>query len=341
MKREIWMANQVSSTAEEGAAFRTELQASVRAVVENCRAARKRKRGRRAADRHERRAALRGRALHRPPAAGQLRERAALEPRLVNIVSLAEAVPVPGSGVKLPLDLRAIAALLERVLRAKRFAAVQLAFSNYRCRVLVFHTGRFVGTGCSPDGCAVGHPQGGATAGRRGGRARRAAQVCGHQPGGRGLDRREARLRRVRLDALGHVALRSCELRRCAAGRPACRPLCVDCVPLRAGLAWRPGGEPICCEIYGTGRQPAGLRGSATSSGLLAHGERAAAAQQQAGGARAAQGAPAAVSPAAAGAARRRAGAGGVPIGVPIGAPRAQPAAPGRCTTSSARRTAG
>ena len=48
---------------------------------------------------------------------------------------------------------------------------------------------------------------------------------------------------------------------------PCLRPLCVDRVPLRAGLAWRPGGEPICCEIYGTGR--ANLPGSTRQRDLL------------------------------------------------------------------------
>ena len=199
MKREIWMANQVSSTAEEGA-FRTELQASVRAVVENCRAARKRKcesapvvdtsdeqlfKGARFTD-------------HLPLANYEIVLH--LVPRLVNIVSLAEAVPLPGSGLKLPLDLHAIGARCSNAYYApKRFAAVQLAFSNPRCRVLVFHTREVCGNRLlGPDGCALGHPEGGAAAGRRGGRARRAAQVRGDQPGGRGLDRREARLRRVR-----------------------------------------------------------------------------------------------------------------------------------------------
>ena len=64
------------------------------------------------------------------------------------IAQLAEAVPVPGSGLTLPLDLHAIGARCTNAYYApKRFAAVQLAFSNPRCRVLVFHTGRLVGTG--------------------------------------------------------------------------------------------------------------------------------------------------------------------------------------------------
>jgi TATA-box binding protein (TBP) (component of TFIID and TFIIIB) len=63
---------------------------------------------------------------------------------------LAEAIPVPGSGLKLPLDLHAIASRLTNAYYApKRFAAVQVAFNNGRCRVLVFHTGRLVGTGCA------------------------------------------------------------------------------------------------------------------------------------------------------------------------------------------------
>ena len=61
---------------------------------------------------------------------------------------LAEAIPVVGSGITLPLNLHAIGARCTNAYYApKRFAAVQLAFSNPRCRVLVFHTGRLVGTG--------------------------------------------------------------------------------------------------------------------------------------------------------------------------------------------------
>jgi len=36
---------------------------------------------------------------------------------------------------------------------------------------------------------------------------------------------------------------------------------------LRAGLAWRPGGEKICCEIYSTGK--ANLPGSTRERDLL------------------------------------------------------------------------
>ena len=71
-----------------------------------------------------------------------------LVPRLVNVVTLAEAIPAPGSGLKLPLDLHHIASHCSNAFYApRRFAAVQLAFDCPRCRVLVFHTGRLVGTG--------------------------------------------------------------------------------------------------------------------------------------------------------------------------------------------------
>jgi TATA-box binding protein (TBP) (component of TFIID and TFIIIB) len=58
-------------------------------------------------------------------------------------VQLAEAIPVAGSGLKLPLNLHAIGARCSNAYFApKRFAAVQLAFSNPRCRVLVFRKRR-------------------------------------------------------------------------------------------------------------------------------------------------------------------------------------------------------
>ena len=61
-------------------------------------------------------------------------------PRLVNVVSLAEAVPAEGSGVTLPLDLRTIAARCRGAFYAPaRFAAVQLAFSQSRSRMPKAH----------------------------------------------------------------------------------------------------------------------------------------------------------------------------------------------------------
>lgn len=62
-------------------------------------------------------------------------------PRLVNVVTLAEAIPVPGSGVTLPLDLALIASRCHGAYFApKRFSAVQLAYTNPRARVLIFRT---------------------------------------------------------------------------------------------------------------------------------------------------------------------------------------------------------
>ena len=150
MKREIWMANQVPSNADEGAAFRGELQANVRTVVENCRAARKRKReSAPVVDTRDEQLFKGARFTDHLPLANY-ENVLHLVPRLVNIVSLAEAVPLPGSGLKLPLDLHAIGTRCSNAYYApKRFAAVQLAFSNPRCRVLIFHTGRLVGTGCA------------------------------------------------------------------------------------------------------------------------------------------------------------------------------------------------
>jgi hypothetical protein len=91
-------------------------------------------------------------------------------PQLVNVVSLCEVIPYSTSrcGGKLPLDLHTIAAKCTNAYFApRRFAAIQLAFSTPRSRVLIFRkscplslcvhilthfcfadTGRIVGTGC-------------------------------------------------------------------------------------------------------------------------------------------------------------------------------------------------
>lgn len=69
---------------------------------------------------------------------------------------LAEAIPVPGSGASLPLDLHRIAARCRNSYYApKKFSAVQLAYSEPRCRVLIFHTGRLVGTGMLTRDCTL------------------------------------------------------------------------------------------------------------------------------------------------------------------------------------------
>lgn len=72
-----------------------------------------------------------------------------LVPSLVNLVSLADALPLDGS--ELPFDLRKIAVRCHNAVyfAPRRFTAVQLAFDEPRSRVLLFHTGRMVGTGCN------------------------------------------------------------------------------------------------------------------------------------------------------------------------------------------------
>ena len=60
-------------------------------------------------------------------------------PGSLQVVTLAEVIPVPGSGIALPLDLHFIAARCKNAFYApKKFAAVQLAYKEPRCRILVF-----------------------------------------------------------------------------------------------------------------------------------------------------------------------------------------------------------
>ena len=70
-----------------------------------------------------------------------------LVPALVNLVSLADALPLDGSS--LPFDLKKISTACKSAVyfAPRRFTAVQLAFDEPRSRVLLFHTGRIVGTG--------------------------------------------------------------------------------------------------------------------------------------------------------------------------------------------------
>jgi len=161
---------------------------------------------------------------------------------------LAEAVPVPGSGLTLPLDLHAIAARLTNAYYApKRFAAVQVAFNNERTRVLIFHTGRLVGTGCSGP-----------------------------------MQARLAILKAVRqlaVEANVYVHVRKFSVINQVGAVSIDAKL--DCDAFASthsatshydrasfvGLAWRPGGESICCEIYSTGK--ANLPGSTRQRDLL------------------------------------------------------------------------
>jgi len=161
---------------------------------------------------------------------------------------LAEAIPVPGSGIKLPLDLHAIGSRCSNSYYApRRFAAVQLAFDAPRCRVLIFHTGRLVGTGCS-----------GPMAARLS--IMRAA-------------------RQLAVEANVHITVRNFQvINQVGAVSIDAR---LDCDAFAethsatshydrqsfVGLAWRPQGESICCEIYSTGR--ANLPGSTRQRDVL------------------------------------------------------------------------
>ena len=152
MKESITLANQVNAEPADVKVFHTKLKRAIDTVVHDCRAERKRTRAQETtvnlSDESMRDAAQFTDNLPLANYDGILH----LVPRLVNIVTLAEAIPVAGSGLKLPLNLHSIGARCSNAYFApKRFAAVQLAFSNPRCRVLVFHTGRLVGTGaCFP-----------------------------------------------------------------------------------------------------------------------------------------------------------------------------------------------
>jgi len=164
-------------------------------------------------------------------------------------VTLAEALPVPGAGISLPLDLKRIASRCTGAFYApRRFAAVQLAYSNPRCRVLIFHTGRLVGTGTS------------------GSMAARLAILRAQ--------------RQLSEEAGVHLKIRSFQVINQVGASSLRATLNCDAFATAhsgnshfdrasfVGLAWRPPNEDICCEIYSTGR--ANLPGSVAERQLLA-----------------------------------------------------------------------
>ena len=137
-KQSIRLANAISD-AGNAPSLRTDLKRSAESVVERCRAGRKHARALEVpvdlSDEAVRTAAKWSKRLPLQDYDGLLNH----VPRLVNVVTCAEAVPVPGSGVKLPLDLHHIGARCSNAYFApRRFSAVQLAFDLERCRVLVF-----------------------------------------------------------------------------------------------------------------------------------------------------------------------------------------------------------
>jgi TATA-box binding protein (TBP) (component of TFIID and TFIIIB) len=150
-RRGVSLTNHQSTRPEHAEGFETDLRQAIVQTVECARRERKhwsaRQKTQDTSDEAVSRLARFTDALPLADYAGLL----SLVPRLVNVVSLAEALPVQGSGTTLPLDLHKIASRCTNAyLAPRRFAAVQLAFATPRCRVLVFHTGRLVGTGASP-----------------------------------------------------------------------------------------------------------------------------------------------------------------------------------------------
>jgi TATA-box binding protein (TBP) (component of TFIID and TFIIIB) len=271
MKQSISLANRLNKNEDEVSEFHAELQSALRSAVSRCRVERKRKLAEAPqldlSDECMRRAA---RFTDNLPLADYAKI-LHLVPRLVNVVTvsirtqtllshtrrqntvpliaqLAEAVPVPGSGITLPLDLHAIGARCTNAYYApRRFAAVQLAFSNPRCRVLIFHTGRLVGTGCS------GPMQARMAILKAARQLAVEAKVFVHirkfsvinQVGAVGIDAK------LNCDAFASTHSATSHYDRASF----------------VGLAWRPGGEQICCEIYSTGK--ANLPGSTRQRDLL------------------------------------------------------------------------
>ena len=157
LKHTLALANSTRETTSEQ--FGAELRSAMVRTVEKCRSSRKRERAketdRSISDTELSKLARFTDALPFANYEGVLH----LVPRLVNVVTvrvppirwasspfppsrraqLAEAIPVPGLGRKLPLNLHEIAARCTNSYFApRRFAAVQLAFDSPRCRVLIF-----------------------------------------------------------------------------------------------------------------------------------------------------------------------------------------------------------
>ena len=231
MKRNISLANRVNKTDVDVATFQVELKEALQSAVTRCRFERKRKREEAPQiDIGDERMLEAARFTDGIPLANYT-QILHLVPRLVNVVTLAEAVPVPGSGLTLPLDLHAIGARCTNAYYApKRFAAVQLAFSNPRCRVLVFHTGRLVGTGCAGP---------------------MAARMCILKAA-----------RQMAIEANVHVHIRKFSVINQVGAVSIDAKLSCDAFASThsatshydrasfVGLAWRPGGETICCGAF-------------------------------------------------------------------------------------------
>jgi TATA-box binding protein (TBP) (component of TFIID and TFIIIB) len=163
-----------------------------------------------------------------------LHEHMDLNPRVVNVVTLAIGVPVAGSGTTLPLDLHRIVCTCPGSYYAPtRFAAVQLAYSNPKCRVLVFHTGRVVGTGTGgimASKCALALAQ---------------YQLSRYA----GINVTLTNVQVINI-------VMASNLRRHFDCKRFADKYCGEAHYDRSsfvGLTWRPPGHPVCLEIYNSG----------------------------------------------------------------------------------------
>ena len=169
-------------------------------------------------------------------------------PKLVNVVTLVRVEPIPGSDTCLPLPLERIARrCVGAFFSPRRFAAVQLAFRSPRCRILIFHTGKLVGTGC-----------GSITEARLA-----ILYACEKMSREAGVHVRIAGF--DVMNTVGATAMRTTI--DCTAFARAHSSEAMFDKSSFVGLTWRPRGEPICVEVYGTGR--ANLPGACTYTALL------------------------------------------------------------------------
>lgn len=170
-------------------------------------------------------------------------------PKTVNVVSRVVAEPIPGSGTTLPLNLDHIVSRCSGAyFWPVRFCPVQLAFHEIpRTRVLIFHTGKILGTGS------------------RGPTSARLAIMLTllklSQEAGIHLRERDFQIKNL----VGMVSLGAT----------------INCEGLAkannaktgydrqsfVGLSWRPFDSGICCEVYSTGKM--NLPGASTHTQLL------------------------------------------------------------------------
>lgn len=109
MKRAIGLANAITDP-NNAAAMRSALKRATTESVDRCRAERKKQRAQQVPKDLSDEAIVKAAKWTDGLPLAEYRGILHLVPRLVNVVTLAEAIPVPGSGVKLPLDLHAIGA---------------------------------------------------------------------------------------------------------------------------------------------------------------------------------------------------------------------------------------